>query len=486
MDLSKISADTLDQIKKAATAGVTIGTGIHGVDLSGLVSQIPVNTPTYDVIPRTTADQGATFAQWEVLLNVNNTQPDPATAFDYAAALANISMIDVGSPFGKVGVGYTVTQDAINRAKGYADAKAVSVFNALNQYKIGMDKKLLGAQSFALATPGTPTLVASTTGGTIPLSTAVPVKVAARTLSNYHFGGSTAASAQASVTTGSGTSTNSVTASVGVVWGAVAYDWYVNGFYYTTTTVNTVTITSVPTQNQSVPSGLPGLYSVAPTAVPVSDSSAKPNDFNGLLATLTGDYANAGSYGQVTHGNGIPSNAVLQSLDGAALTVNGGNVAALDAFNEAIYASVEMSVDAYVMSSQTASEISSALLTTSAGAQVMFAPNEVAQRQDVVAGGFVSWYINKADGGSPIKIEVEPHLAPGIIIGRTDSVPFPNSDITNTLEQRDQYPVADYEYASARIAGQAGGGPRFDGETYSTSALINRAPVSMGVICNIG
>lgn len=486
MDLSKISTETLDLIKKAATAGVTIGTGIHGVDLSGLVSLIPVNTPFYNQVAKTTAEQGAQFAQWEVLLNVNNSQPDPATAFDFAAALSNLSQLDVAAPFGKVGTGYTVTQDAINRAKGYADAKAIAVFNSLNQYKIGMDKKLLGGQSFALSVPTGVTVVPATTGGTIAASTAVPVRVAARTLSNYHFGGSTAAATTVSASTGAGTSTNSAVASCTSVWGAVAYDWYVNGFYYTTTTVNTVTITSIPTANQPVPAGLPGLYSVAPTAVPTVDSSAKPNDFNGLLATLTGDYANAGSFGQVTHGNGIASNAVLQSLDGAPLTVNGGNVPALDAFNQAIYANVEMSVDAYMMSSQTAAEISSALMTTSAGVETMFAPNEVAQRQDVVAGAFVSWYINKADGGTPIKIEVQPHMAPGIIIGRTDSVPFPNSDITNTLEQRDQYPVADYEYASARIAGQAGGGPRFDGETFSTSALINRAPVAMGVIQNVG
>ena len=485
MDLTQISAETLDQIKKAATSGVTIGTGLHGVDLSGLVSLIPVNTPFYDKVSKSTAEQGAQFAQWEVLLNVNSSQPDPATAFDYAAALANIEQLDVASPFGKVGSGYTVTQDAINRAKGYADAKAIAVFNALNQYKIGMDKKLLGAQSFALATPGTPTVAASTTGGTIAASTAVAVKVAARTLSNYHFGGSTKASAAGSVTTGSGTATNSVTASVTAVPGAVAYDWYVGTYYVTTTTVNTVVITAVPSSNASVPN-LPGLYSTAPTEVPTTDSSAKANDFNGLLATLTGDYANAGSFGQVTNGSGVSSGAVFQSLDGSPLTVNGGNVSELDAFNEAIYANVEMSVDAYMMSSQTASAISSALLTTSAGTQTMFAPNVVAERQDVVAGGFVSWYINKADGGTPIRIEIQPHLAPGTIIGRTDSVPFPNSNITNTLEQRDQYPVADYEYAASRIAGQAGGGPRFDGETFSTSALINRAPVAMGVVANIG
>lgn len=484
MDLTQISAETLDQIKKASSAGINSTTGFFGIDLSGPVSQIPVNTPFYDAVPKSTPEMGAKFAQWKVLLNVNNSQPDPATAWDYAAAIANISELDVAAPFGRVGYGYTVTQDAINFAKGYADAKAIAVFNSLNQYKIGMDKKLIGGQQFALATPATPTVVILTTGGTIPATTAVPVKVAARTLSNYHFGGSTVASAQGSATTAGG-STSSATASVVSVPGAVAYDWFVNGFYYTTTTVNVVTITSIPTANQAVPN-LPGLYGTAPAAVPTSDASAKPNDFNGLLATLTGDYANPGSYGQVTHGTGVTAGAYLQSLDGQPLTVNGANISQLDTLNEAIYANVELSPDAYMVSSQTASEISSAIISSAAGATTMFAPNVVGERTDAIAGAFIGWYINKASGGTPVRIEVQPHLAPGTLIARTDRVPFPNSNISNTLEQRDQYPIADYEYATGRIPGQPGGGPRFDGETYSTSALVNRAPVAMGVLQNIG
>lgn len=479
-----ITADTIEQIKKAQTAGVTSGTGIFGVDLSGLISLIPVNTPFRDQLARTKPKMGAKFAEWRVLVNVNNTQPDPATAFDYAAPVVNIDEMDVTALYAKIGAGYTVTQDAIDFAGGYADAKAVTVFNALNQFKIGEDKKGIGGQNFALTTPGTPSVSDSPTGGAIPPSTAVNVKVAARTGSNYFWGGSTVASAQGSVTTSTATaSTHSATATVAAVRGAVAYDWYVAGFYYTTTTVNTVTITSVPVANNPNVPNLPDLYGTAPTSVPVADGSAKANDFNGLLATLAGDYATGGATGLVTPGSGTASGAYFHSLDGAAFSVSGAAVAELDAMNQAIYDTVRLSPDAYMMSSQQGTELSNVILSSS-NSETFFQPN-LAGRSEAVLGAFVGWYVNKAAGGTPIRVEVHPHMPPGTLIARTDRVPFPNSNITNTLEMRCLRDLADYEYAANRNANAAGGGPRFDGETYANETLINKAPVAMGVLQNI-
>jgi hypothetical protein len=52
LDLNEITDETLQAIQKAATAGVISSTGLVGFDLSGVVSLVPVNTPTYDT-PRT-------------------------------------------------------------------------------------------------------------------------------------------------------------------------------------------------------------------------------------------------------------------------------------------------------------------------------------------------------------------------------------------------------------------------------------------------
>lgn len=482
--MDDVTAQTIEAIKKAQTAGVTTGTGILGIDLSDLISLIPVNTPFRDQLPRTRPKMGAKFAEWRALVNVNNTQPNPFTAFDYSAPLANIDEMDVTALYAKIGMGYTVTKDAIDQAGGYADAKATAVFNALNQFKIGEDKGGIGGCLFSLGTPATPSVSDSPTGGSIAASTAVNVKVAARTGANYFWGGSTIASAQGTVTTSTATSaTHSAIATVTAVRGAMAYDWYVAGFYYTTTTTNTVTITTVPVANNATVPSLPDIYSVAPTAVPVADSSAGANQFNGLLATLAGDYATGGATGLVSPGSGTPSGAYFHSLDGSAFSVSGAAVAELDNMNQSIYDTLRLSPDAYMMSSQQGTELSNVLLGSTVS-ETFFQPN-LAGRSEAVLGSFVGWYVNKAAGGTPIRVEVHPHMPPGTLIARTDRVPFPNSNVTNTLELRCVADISDYEYAANRNAGVAGGGPRFDGETYANETLINKAPVAMGVLQNI-
>lgn len=475
------SLETLNLIK-AQTAGVTSSTGIVGVDLGDLVSLIPVNTPLFDSIPRKASTDGAKFAQWRVLTDITNLQADPGTAFDYAAPMALLNELDVSAPYGKLGFGYTVTRDAINFAKGYADARAIAVMNALNQYKIGAERKLLGGQVFALPTPAVATVTTSTTGGTIAATTAVNVRVAARTLSNFNYGGSTAAAAQGSVTTGAGT-TNSAAATTAAIPGAVAYDWYVAGFYYTTTTVNKVAITSLPTANQSIPN-IPGLYGVAPTDVPTVDTSAKATDFNGLLATLAGDYATGGSTGLVTRGSGTNSGAAFQSLDGSPFTVSGQSIPELDNLNSTIYNKIQASPTRYFVSSQEATSISKLLLSSAGGGTTFLTPND-SGRNSITAGGYIGSYVNKAAGGVPVPLVVLPHLAPGTLIAASDSgAPFAGANISNTLELRQLDDVQDYQYATNRAAG-AGGGPRHDGEVFSTSALVNKAPVGFGVLSNI-
>lgn len=481
MDLNGISAETLDVFRKATSGDL----GIHGADLADLISLVPVNSPFRDRLARTKPKQGAKFAEWEALTNVNNSQPNPATAFSAPAPLVNANMQDVTAPYAKMGAGYTVSLDEISQAGGYADAKAVKIFNTINQYKIGEDRKSIGGQNFALPTPSTPTVTDSPTGGAIAPSTAVNVKVAARSVSNFYWGGSGIASAQGTVTTSTVTgSTHSATASVAYVRGAVAYDWFVAGFYYTTTTVNRVTITSIPVANATAPIvPITGLSSTVPTSVPSVDASGSNLDFNGLLATLAGDYATGGATGLVTAGSGTPSGAYFASLDGNPFTVSGESVAEIDALNAAIYESVQLSPDRYMVSSAQSSDFSKVFLT-SGNTTAFLQPADRTDRASAVLGARTVGYTN-AITGEVIEIELNPNLPIGTLIATRDTIPFPNSNIANSMEMRCRDDLRDYEYASGRGSG-AGGGPRYDGEIYSVETFINRAPVAMGVIQNIG
>jgi hypothetical protein len=379
-------------------------------------------------------------------------------------------------------MGGTVTQDAVDFAKSYADARAIATVNTLNQTMIGEDKGLLLGQRSALATPATPTVVAATTGGTIPLSTAVNVKVAARTGGNYFWGGSTIASAQGTVTTGGGTSTNSATASVAAVKGAVAYDWWVAGFYVTTTTVNSVLITAIPVANAANPPNLPDLFTTAPTVLPVADSSANAASLDGLYASLACDYSATGAL--VTPGTGTSSGAVWTSLNGATLTQSGPSIAEIDALLLGIYNNVRLSPDALMMNAQEATNIATKVLGNGSVVNFLQQP-DLNTHGNITAGGFVGTYINKAAGGVPVKIEVHPHLVSGRIIARTDSLPFPGSNVGATCRVETLRDYSDFSYGAARVLATAGGGPREDFEIRSVEAFENYAPVSMGFISEI-
>ena len=43
--VEEITAETMAAFQKATTSGVFVSTGIQGYDLSGLISQVPVNVP---------------------------------------------------------------------------------------------------------------------------------------------------------------------------------------------------------------------------------------------------------------------------------------------------------------------------------------------------------------------------------------------------------------------------------------------------------
>lgn len=482
VDMDLITQETLEAVKKAQTSGVLNSTGLFGYDLSKWVSLIPVNTPFRNRVRRVGAGEGAKFAIWRSLMNVTSSQPDVAVGWDYAGSLVKVSEQDFQAPFVPYAMAGRVTQDAIDLAKGYADARAIATINALNMLMVAEDKKEIGAQAFALATPATPTVTDSATGGSIAPSTAVNVKVAARTANNYYFGGSTAASAQGSVTTSTvAASTHSATATVTAVQGAAAYDWYVAGFYYTTTIVNTVTITSIPTANQALPTGLPELYATAPTAVPAVDTSANANDYNGLLASLSGDYNASGQF--VTPGTGTANPAYFKSLDGGQLTLSGASIKEIDALFLAIFNAVQLSPTALMMNAQQAQDIASKILAQPS-AVTYLQPGENG-RTDVVAGGFVGSLVNKAAGGRVVPIEVHPHLPPGTIIARTDQVPFPGSNIGETCILETLRDYADFSYGANYNPGVAGGGPREDFEVRTVSAFKNLAPVAMGVISNV-
>lgn len=504
--LEMTTQETLELLRKAATSGLLTTTGVQGVDLSGLVSLVPVNVPARNntsAFPRTTSKDGALTATWRALLNVNSGQTDAAVGMDYAGSMTNLSEQDCFAPYRPLGKAGRVTLDAVAIAKNFADALAVSELQTLNQLFLSQDMHIVNSQCWSLGTPTAPTLSTATTGGSIAASATVHVMVAARSGANYFVGGSSAASADASLAVGSGTSTNTVTASISAIKGAVAYDWYVgtaagasSHYYYTTTTVANVVITSVPGSAQGLPS-LPLLSSLAPglgvspfgsspTAgsgtAPTADTSYGSNYwYNGVIASSLGDY---GPTGPVTPGSGTATGATFIDNGGNAPQLSGGGVDILDKLNDSLWASVQLSPTAYMINSLQGDEISKLILSSSS-ATTFLPPTDADARTNLAGGGYIGRYINRAAGGVPIPLEVHPHVAPGTIIARTDRVPFPGSNIGTVFEVRCLYDSMRFDYAANLNPGTLGGGPRYDYEIRSAESLINRAPVAQAIAANV-
>jgi len=494
--LAEVTEETLDAIAKAQTTGIQESTGIWSYDLSGLVSLIPVVTPLRDIVSRKQSPDGNPYAVWRALMNLTNSQPDPSMGFDYAAPEVLFSEQDFQARLKPTGFAGVATQDAFDLARGYGDPYAIATFQTLNQCLIGDDRKLMGAQSVALAAASAPTLTQHTTGGTIAATTTVYVGVAGRTGSGYYYGSGNSQGASTSGTSGSG-SANSVSAVTTSLKGAVAYDWFQssNGttwYYYTTTTTNTVTMTSVISSSNALPSSAAcpdlttawkGVTPGTPTYNAAADNgSANANDYDGLLASLSCDYSTSGQW--VQPGTGTANPAVNATLDGAALTLTGGTVTEIESkLFGPLWTAVKCSPTALMVNAAQAQEIANLIL--GANSATTFLNTDASGRISVVAGGRVGEIVNAPAGGVTVPIEVHVSLPPGTIVARTDRVPFPQANISSVLEYRNLRDTAQFDYGISRVANVSGGGPRKEFEIRSVGALVNRCPVAMGVLQNV-
>lgn len=476
-DIPGITEETLSAVRKAQTAGVVGSTGLYGYDLSGVVSLVPVVTPWFERVARKQGD-GSQAAHWRALLNINNTQPNPFTGIDGGGSFVNFKELDVLAQYQPVRLSGKVTQDAIALAKNYADAKAIAVTGTLMQWRIAENKALLGGQNFALPAIGTVTLAASTSGGSLATGT-VYLKAQARSAYNYYYGGSGITSAEVSVAVTGPTA--SVTASVVAVQGAVAYDWFAAGsagaeVYVGTTTVNKFTLKALGAVSVPV---MPSLSTTTPVTTG-TDNSYSANAYNGLLASIAGDY---GTNGLMTPGTGsAPSGATFLSLDGATLTGSAQGITEIDNVLESLYEVTHLSPTALLMNSQQAKDIKGKVF--GGGNAITYLEPQGNGRVGATAGGSVARYINGSAGGEEIEIVVDPHMPPGQIVGITERIPYPNSGIANTFEARTLRDVAEFDYGVSLTAG-ANGGPREEWDVSSLETFVNRAPVACFVMNNI-
>jgi hypothetical protein len=481
-------------VAKATTAGFTTQTGASGVDLAPFVSLTPVDTPFYNSTPRVGLTMGSYQTMWQTYPNVNGLQSYGFTAPDTSARVMLNSVQTQANPFAKTAIRQVITLDEMSEAMGYVDAYSFAILQMINQKIVQEDILMLNGLTFSIGSVATPVLTASATGGQIGSGVTVAVQVAARSGLNYYAGGSTAATSSVNIVTGTTDATNSVSATLTKTPNlAAAYDWFVGGFYYGTTTLPSITITYVPTANQPVTLNatlLPQLAnagSVAITSVPSTDTSYSTQGFTGLMGTILADLTSSGSASApaiyASPGTGVSQGAYQLNLAGGQLTSNGPQI---DQFNEAfqaIYANYQLSPTRILMAPQQFTDISTAILAT-ANAVNYFDPTSVSQHRGLVAAGSVPIYVNPTTGAAAV-LQVMPHLPPGQIAIVCDEVPFPASNIASALQVRTTYDNFLYTYGVTSEPASGPSGPRWDVEVRSNESLENYAAPTMAVITGI-
>jgi len=486
--------------KDAVTQGYTNATGITGIDLEApSKSLFPVLSPLRNEIPRTKAPIGSKSAQWKGIMGINTTNARATTGFGFAGNTLSTSEKDFSSPYKIIALGDTVQYDAQIQAQGYQDLRATAGVNTLYALMEQEEIVLMGGQNFSLGTPVTPTLVNAATGGTIGAIT-LGVAVCARTMQGYYDGQSSLPSVAASVGPLSG-STNAVTATANYVKGACLYDWYVGVsgstlYYYGSTTVNIIVLNHTPASASATTgiiyggAAMPGYYTALGVFTPTTnsamvttggDSSDDLNAYNGIIATLAGDYLN-GQF--VQNGTGTNGGAYLNSLNGAAMTGNNGTINEIDAALMYLWNNARVTPTKILMNATDRINASNKMVA-SGGAFTMYAPDAIGERQNVIGGQIVSSYVNKAMNGVSIPIEVHPFLPQGTILGLTESLPYPNNKVSNVMEVETQLEYQQIEYAINRGTGVSGG-PRYDFEVRCQAAFKNYFPGAFFMLQNVG
>jgi hypothetical protein len=505
------SDETLNLVKNAlqkdaTTQGYSNDMNLTGIELAPYARVlIPALTPFRNSVPRVQAPKGSKTSIWRSILSANTTNVRATVALGGAGVVPLTKEADFLAAYALISQGGKVMDDAQTLAQGFDDARALSVQNTLIDLMKQEEILLLGGQNFALGAVSAPTLTPAASGGTIG-AVNVGVAVAARTLQGVQDGQSTAASTPTTSGALTGT-TNSIGATVPYVPGAYCYDWYVGTsggtlYYYGTTVVNSITITSVPTAAAAVtgaPSvqSIPGYNTVNPTdgtitftaittaALCSTDRSADANAFNGLTATLVGDFKYVGNANIIVkNGTGdMPSGAYIKSLNGAALTGNSGTIYEIDEALDVLWQLFKVSPSKIYCNSRTRRAINDKMVAS--GGYTTLAPIQSPDVRRAAVGGIMeTQYMNKSGEGY-LDIVPLPWIPEGTIIIASEKLSFPNSRITNVFEVETQREYYLYPYSAGRSYG-VNGGPRYEYDDRAIETFKNFFSGAHAILQNVG
>lgn len=478
------------ELAKAWTQSGSAIQGITAYDLEAPAKKLyPVITPLRNKIPRVSG-KGGIQANWRAITGINTGGLSAGVGQGNRGGVIATSTANYTAGYVGLGLEDYATFEADYAAEGFDDVKALTVEGLLRSLMIQEERIILGGNnSIALGTCPTATLSAATTGGSITGATGgaktIYVRAVALTLEGYlnasvsggvpgqvtrtnadgstdtYGGGSSTPSVEASQVCGTSTDTNSVSASVTTVNGAVAYAWFWAsstgaGVLGAITTINSYKITSLIGTGTQLASSL------------TQDNSQNSLVFDGLLSQLAKSGSNSYIYRMATGTAGT----------GTPLTADGvGGIVEIDVALRSFWDNYRLSPTAIYVNAQEQQNISTKILAGNANTAQRFSFNV---DQGMIAGGvMVRSYLNKfsMSGAQEIPILLHPNLPPGTIMFYSDSIPYPLSNVSNVVQMRTRRDYYQIEWPMRSR--------KYEYGVYCDEVLQNYFPPAFGFISNI-
>jgi len=485
--------DTLDLVRGALRSPsdqiaktINTGTGLVAFDLQAPAKNLyPFVTPIRNVIPRVGGGTG-TATNWRQVTALIGSGFDAMgwVPEGQRSASMSYSATSITLPYVTLGEEDTVTFEAEAAAQGFEDINATATLRILQKTMRKEETALLGGNtSLQLGKPGTPTLSASGTGGTLPAGT-YSVIVVGLTFEGYRNSSLSGVATTMTITGNDGNtytlnggsslrSTNATQAvaagqtlfaTAPVVNGAVAYAWYVGAAGSETlqaiTTINSAAFNAPLTTGQQ-----------AASVITADNSRNQGLAFDGLL----------------TDGFNPATSSYVQALasgtagTGTFLTPSGrGSIVEIDNMLMQMWNLYRLSPTVIYVNAQEQKNITAKCLTNSSGPLVRY--NVDASQSapyEFTASGVVRWYYNPFTGVE-IPMPVHPDLPPGTILAYCERLPawYQSNETPNVAEvltRRDYYRV-DWPVRTRRR----------EFGVYTEEVLAIYASFGIGIITNIG
>ena len=398
----------------------------------------PITTILRNMIPRVTGGTGIQ-ANWRSVTAVNPSRISPGLSEGHRGGAMSQTTTDNLAKFYTLGLDNFVTEQAYLAALTFEDLMALTSTTTLQGLMEAEELMDIGSNnSILLGTTGTVTATASNTGGKLPDATYSVICVALTydgmirsTVSGgvmlpytrANMDGSTdniqgfsgiKSAATGSLTVNGGTTLGSVTASVVAINGAIGYAWYMG----TAGNEALVAVSGSPAVTLKNPSA--GGAQLA-TALPSTDTSLNPLQYNGLLTQI------------LTPGSG----AYVKDLGGQPLTSAGSGSGGLTEFDALIADRIAnyRLVPTDIFMSPVDQAAASALVMTG---NTNLAPfiMDGSSGNGIAAAAQVKVYNNKVGyGTAQLTIHAHPFVPPGTIIFYSRTNPYPLSNVSNLIQK---------------------------------------------------